>query len=72
LITPNVKNQVKATASKGDAFASFIRAANRKPRKPAAPKTVTAKSAVAAVRALALRPIPFPSMSSTNRMVTKT
>ena len=61
---PNVKNQTNAKISKGEAFASSIRPAIRKPSKPATPNTVTASSAMEAVRISNLRPIPFPIRST--------
>jgi hypothetical protein len=58
LMPPNVKNQTKPKISNGDALASSIRPAIRKPSKPATPNTVTTSSAVEAVHILDLRPIP--------------
>jgi hypothetical protein len=69
LMPPKVKNQTKAKTSYNRALVSSIRAASRKARTPATPNSVTAQSAIEAVRALALRPILFPSMSSTKGMV---
>jgi hypothetical protein len=62
LITPKMKNHIKAKTSNGEAFAPSMRAASRNPRKPATPKTVTAKSAIARVRSLVLRPMTWPSV----------
>jgi hypothetical protein len=64
LMPPNVKNHTNAKISNGDAFASSIRPAIRKPSKPATPNTVTASSAMEAVRISDLRPIPFPIRST--------
>lgn len=62
LITRKMKNQAKAKKSNGEAFASSMRAANRKPRKPATPNTVTARFAIGRARSLVLRPMKSPSM----------
>ena len=62
LIAPKMKNQAKAKTSNGEEFASSMRAATKKPRKPATPSTVTARFAIASVRSLVLRPMTFPSM----------
>jgi len=53
LMPPKMKNQAKANTPYAEAFAPSIRAASRKPRKPATP---TIASAVEAVLAFALRP----------------
>jgi hypothetical protein len=62
LIAQKMKNQRKAKTSNGEAFASSMRAVSRKPRKPATPRTVTAKSAIPAIRSLVRQPMTFPSM----------
>src|ERR1700736_3949151 len=61
---PNEKNKTTAKIAKGDASASSIRPAIRKPSKPATPNTVTASSAVEAVHILDLLPIPVPIRST--------